>query len=145
LTYNWDFLGKPLKDGTPAPADASSLWELWKAWKAEKKEELNVFRSTSTLEQSLESTLEGRLHLHWKVELRKAIDHTTLDSFLFHGVRPDARSPWQEEGGKTARGASYAQSNNRTHFYVWAPKFGTLFVCANWKPFRDYRVNGKWL
>ena len=34
FTYNWDFLNKPLPDGTPAPATEQQLWRMWRAWKA---------------------------------------------------------------------------------------------------------------
>ena len=37
------------------------------------------------------------------------------------------------------------EASNRAHFYTWAPKKGTLFTGANYKPFQDYRVLGKWL
>ena len=67
LNYNWDFFGKPLPDGTPASADAEALWILWLAWKKRIKKELDVVKSSSTLEESLRSCLLGRVHFHWKV------------------------------------------------------------------------------
>ena len=32
LSYNWDFFGKPLPDGTPASRDSAELWRLWQTW-----------------------------------------------------------------------------------------------------------------
>ena len=37
LTYNWDFLGRPFKDGTPPAATTAELWGLWRLWKKEKR------------------------------------------------------------------------------------------------------------
>ena len=107
---------------------------------------LCVVKSTSTLEESLEAKLSGRVHLHWKIDLAAAIDHSTVDAFRFHGVGPDVRTPWvYESGEKQPRGSSYREAVNRGHFYCWAPKLGTLYTGSNWKPWRKYRVNGKWL
>ena len=39
FTFNWDFLGRPFPDGTPAAASTDALWELWRVWKREKKTE----------------------------------------------------------------------------------------------------------
>lgn len=50
LTYNWDFLGLPFPDGTPAATTPGQLWRLWKAWKEQKKAAQKVQQSTSTLE-----------------------------------------------------------------------------------------------
>ena len=146
FTYNWDFFGRNLPDGTPALKDTEALWALWLTWKTNLRRKLGIKKHSSTLEESLESKLEGRVHFHWKVDLLEPIDHTTLDAFLFHGVSPDARPTWtQTEAGKAARGSSYADSVNRGHFYCWVPKKGTLFRGTNWKPFLKYRVNGRWL
>ena len=144
FTYNWDFLGREFPDETAAPADASALWHLWRAWKKAKKKELGVVRSTHTLEESLESALPGRVHFHWKVDLAEAIDHRTTCAFAFHGVRPDARTTFGTDAEHGARGANQRAASNRGHFYVWAPKIGTLSVGTNWHPFADYRVNGRW-
>ena len=146
FTYNWDFMGRTLPDGTPALKDTAALWALWLPWKTGLRRKLGIKKHSSTLEESLESKLLGRVHLHWKVDLLEPIDHSTLDAFLFHGVRPDARATWtQTEAGKAARGSSYADSVNRGHFYCWAPKKGSLYRGTNWKPFLNYRVNGRWL
>lgn len=105
-----------------------------------------VVKSTSTLEESLSAKLSGRVHLHWKLDLEAAIDHHTVDAFRFHGVGPDVRVPWSLSGmEKQARGSGYVEAVNRGHFYCWAPKRGTLRTASNWKPFRDYRVSGRWL
>ena len=39
FSFNWDFLGRPFPDGTPAAASTDALWELWRVWKREKKTE----------------------------------------------------------------------------------------------------------
>ena len=145
LTYNWDFFGADFPDGTAAPASPADLWRLWKAFKAQKKKDLQVYRSTSTLESSLNSDLPGRVHFHWKVDCEEALDEPNTACFAFHGVKPDARRPYVAAGAKAARGANFAEASNRGHFYCWAPKNGTLYVGTNWKPWLQYRVMGKWL
>ena len=69
FTYNWDFFNKALPDGSRAFKDAEKLWESWLVEKKRMKKELQVVKSSSTLEESLLSNLLGRVHLHWKVEL----------------------------------------------------------------------------
>ena len=101
LTFNWDFLGATLPDGTPAAEDVEKLWRLWKQWRKEKKKELGVTHSSHTLEESLHSDIY-RVHFHWKLDLREAIDSRTGEPFHFHGVRPDVRKPWAGEGDVTA-------------------------------------------
>ena len=49
-----------------------------------------VFRWTATLEQSLKSLEQGRLHLHAFVEFEKAPDWTSLDVMKFMGGSPNA-------------------------------------------------------
>lgn len=145
LTYNWDFLGKPLPDGTPAATLPGDLWRLWKEFKAKSEKELKVKQSTSTLEESLHSATQGRVHFHWKVNCKEALDEPNTERFAFHGIWPDARMTFVTAATKQARGANQAEASNRGHFYAWAPKIGTLFVDSNWKPWEHYRVMGKWL
>ena len=145
LTYNWDFFGKDFPDGTAAATSPEDLWRLWKTFKAQKKKDVQVQKSTSTLETSLESDLPGRVHFHWKVDCEEALDEPNTACFAFHGVKPDARRPFVAAGAKAARGANFAEASNRGHFYCWAPKKGTLYTGANWKPWKNYRVMGKWL
>ena len=90
-TYNWDFFGEAFPDGTPPAKDHADLWHLWLCWKRDKKKELGASRSTHTMEESLESPLPGRVHLHWKVNLKTALDKPTNMVFVFHGIRPDTR------------------------------------------------------
>ena len=151
-TYNWDFLSKALPDGTPPPATAEELWCMWVAWKEKFEQQRKVTKSSSTLEKSLASDQLDRLHVHWKVDLKDPVDHTSTVAFAFRGVRPDARSTWHDVSTfvtlgakKKARGASFEEARNRGHFYCWAPKLGTLFVNTNYEPFKDYRVAGRWL
>ena len=110
LTYNWDFFHTPFPDGTEAPGSASELWQCWRSWQAEQKQQLGVHLSTSTIEQSLNSDLPGRVHIHWKVNLRAPVDTQSRDRFAFHGVPPDLQhtnvftavtpqekeAPWQQ-------------------------------------------------
>ena len=39
------------------------------------------------MEASLQSATQGRVHLHWKVDLAEAIDHATTDAFAFQRDR----------------------------------------------------------
>ena len=149
LTYNWDFFHAPFPDGTPGPASPEALWACWRDWKAEKKQYLRVKLSTSSMERSLNSDLAGRVHIHWKVNLRAPVDTDSRERFAFHGVLPDLRHTnvftALTAQGKKSRGKSFEEASNRGHFYVWAPKEGTLFTGSNYKAFDSYRVLGKWL
>jgi len=145
LTYNWDFFGKAFPDGTAAADDVRGLWQLWRTWKAHKKQEIEVVRSTHTLEKSIHATgLADRFHIHWKVDFKTAVDWTTTESVSFHGVRPNV-SVSTQGFAKAARGANAQTVSNRGHFYCWAPKIGTERVGSNWRPFEHYRVLGAWI
>jgi len=144
LTYNWDFLHRPLPDGTAPLAGNKEVWQLWKEWKTLAKKELVVVHSTSKLEQSLNSDTPDRVHLHWKIDLKTALDQTTTDNFAFHGIRPQVETT-MVDFAKKARGGNAQMASNRGHFYCWAPKLGSLSRGSNWRPFRDYRVYGPWI
>lgn len=133
FTYNWDFLQKALPDGTAPSTSPGELWRLWKEWKAQRKTEMQVAHSTSTLERSMSSQETERVHLHWKVDLKYAIDKATSASCAFHGVLPNVQTTVSHGQGivgevKKARGKNVVEASNRAHFYVWAPKRGTLFT-----------------
>ena len=151
LTYNHDFFNKAFPDGTPAVQTTGELWRLWKKWKNEKIQELGVSRSTSTLERSLHSPLEGRVHFHWKADLHEVVDNRTTAIFWFHGIEPDVRTTSDLLPGgsaaptRAARGVSFQEASNRGHFYCWAAKKGTLKRGTNYAPFKNFRVNGRWL
>ena len=144
LTYNWDFFGTALPDGAPTPATNKDLWDLWREWRAQKKKELQVKHSSSTLEQSLRSKLDGRVHLHWKIDLAAALDQTTTDNLAFHGVHPQVETT-NLGFQKKARGANQQMASNRGHFYAYVDKIGSVYRGSNWKPFDDYRVYGPWI
>ena len=151
LTYNWLFTDKAFPDSTPPAVSNEDLWALWCGWKKRKKKDLGVVQSTSTLEESLDSADAGRVHFHWKINLKNPIDNDTPAVFAFHGVVPDVRPTVVRTGQtptgqqKAPRGASFAEASNHSHFYAWAPKRGTLFKGTNWPPWKKYRVQGKWL
>lgn len=145
LTFNCDFFNKAFPDGTPRASCPADLWRLWRDWKAAKKKELGVSQSTSTLERSLDSPLEDRVHFHWKLNLLQPIDWDSPRNFAFHGVCPDARPTVVAAPTKQARGGNFAEASNRGHFYCWAPKRGSLYKGTNWHPFKKYRVQGRWL
>ena len=123
LTYNWDYFNKPFPNGAPPPSTPAELWGMWRSWKHERARLPGVRQSTSTLEASLRSDIEGRVHLHWKVDLEGAPNQTTTDGLDFVGVRPDARATAvpSDSFRKKARGANFLEASNRAHFYVWAP------------------------
>ena len=126
--------------GTPA-----ELWQTWLDWNKEQEQELEVLQSTSTLERSLQSDLADRVHFHWKVNLKEALDEPDTSLFAFHGVKPDTRPTVVAAPTKQARGANFAEASNRAHFYTWVAKIGTLFRRTSWAPWAKYRVLGKWL
>ena len=74
FTYNFDFYGRPLPGREEPMASEDDLWERWRVWSIAKGEEIGIVRETSTLELSLDSDLSGRVHIHWKVDLKKAVD-----------------------------------------------------------------------
>ena len=147
LTYNWDFFGKALPDNTSRSEDVAALWRLWQSWETQKVKDLGVLLRTSTLERSLHSSLPGRVHFHWKVNLEVALDQLGTDGFDFHGVRPDVRATVVAVRSDTqkARGSNLVEASNRAHFYTWVPKKGSLHTATNFKPWENYRVLGKWL
>jgi hypothetical protein len=150
FTFNWDFFGRAFPDGSPPVGTPGELWHLWKTWKTDMKAKLQIERSTSTLERSLNSRVPDRVHIHWKVDLETAIDMTSTETFWFKGVRPDVGTtsellPGGTGGSKQARGTTFREASNRAHFYCWVNKAGSLKSGSNWKPFRNYRVNGRWL
>jgi hypothetical protein len=147
FTYNWGFLDKAFPDGTPHASSVDDLWRLWCDWKSGAMQRLGVKQSTSTIEASLHSEATNRVHIHWKVNLDKAVDQLTTKGFDFFGVRPDARSTVVpvERGRRKPRGMNFQEASNRAHFYTWVAKVGTLRVDTNYMPFSEYRVMGKWL
>ena len=147
LTYNWKFFSRPLPDGTPALESEDDLWKLWRRWKKKAKKSLSVTQSSSTLERSVKSKNKGRVHFHWKLNLKKGVDQIGTQGFQFHGIKPDVRVTTvpNAAGMKKPRGASFIEASNRGHFYTWAPKVGTVYSDANWKAWGNYRVLGKWL
>ena len=137
--------GKDFPDGTAAATSCGALWRLWKEFKTAKKKEAGVYRSSITMEASLHSDLDGRVHFHWKVDCKDAFDDPDTGRFAFHGVFPDARPTIVSAASRQARGANQAEASNRGHFYCWAPKLGSLKSGSNWKPWENYRVMGKWI
>ena len=98
-----------------------------------------VSRWTATMEKSLHSQDEGRVHLHIFVEFVRAVDWTSLSLMLFRGSRPDA-TPTR------ARGADQREAINQGHFYVWAWKDETVYVkTSGWEPWVHYAVKGWWI
>ena len=94
---------------------------------------------TATMEQSLHSQVEDRVHLHVCMEFTKPVDWTTLEPVRFRNSRPDARPT-------IARGENQKDVVNHGHFYVYAQKEGTLHVATSgWVPWRDYAVKGWWI
>ena len=126
---------------------ALPLWRLWQTWEEERVKALRVSQHSSTLERSLHSSTPDRVHFHLKVNLQEALDQVGTAGWEFHGVRPDARPTTVAARTDTqkARGASFQEASDRAHFYVWAPKVGTLFSAASYKPWENYKVLGKWL
>ena len=112
---------------------------LWQAFVQFIKSLAFVSQWTATMEQSLRSHDQGRVHLHAFLEFRHAIDWTGLDLVRFMNARPNA-SPTR------ARGDNQRLVMDEGHFYVWAWKLGTVFVeTSGYRPWQDYRVIGTWL
>ena len=98
-----------------------------------------VIEWTATMERSLKSKDQGRVHLHAFVEFKKAPDWTTLSPMRFQDGFPNA-SPTK------ARGDNIRVVRDQGHFYAWAWKEGTLFVASSgYEPWRDYPVKGLWI
>ena len=86
FTYKWDFCNEAFPDGVPPVVSPEELWASWRAWAASKKQDLGAKQSTSTLERSLRCSLEGRMHIHWKINLEEPLDKKTRAVFTFHGA-----------------------------------------------------------
>lgn len=98
-----------------------------------------VWRWTATMESSLRSNEEGRVHFHAFLEFVKAVDWKGLDLVRFEGSLPNA-SPTR------ARGDNQRVVKDEGHFYVWAAKRGTLKVeTSGYVPWKDYAIKGAWL
>jgi len=98
-----------------------------------------VCRWTATLETSLRSAHQGRVHLHAFMEFTKEVDWTSLVRVMFQGSRPNAKAT-------VARGKNQRETINQGHFYAWAWKKGTVFVqTSGWEPWVEYSVKGYWI
>ena len=94
---------------------------------------------SATMEFSIKSLHDGRVHLHAFCEFVKAVDWTTLDKVKFMGSTPNA-SPTR------ARGDNQKQVRDEAHFYCWAWKCGTVEVATSgYVPWKDYIVKGSWI
>ena len=74
LTYNWLFLGRAFPDGTPRCASVDDLWHAWVAWTEATAAAVGIKWMTSTLERSLKADEAGRVHLHWMLNFKQAVD-----------------------------------------------------------------------
>ena len=116
--------------------DKETLWQTFLGFVRSRP---FVSQWTATMEHSLQSTMEGRLHLHVFVEFTKAIDWASVTKMVFDGGSPNA-SP------TVARGRDQRAVVDQGHFYVWAWKVGTVFVqSSGHEPWVDYAVKGHWL
>ena len=98
-----------------------------------------VIEWTATMERSLQSKEQGRVHLHAFVEFKKAPDWTSLEAMRFLAGLPNA-SPTR------ARGDNIRVVKDQGHFYAWAWKEGTLYVATSgYEPWKDYAVKGLWI
>lgn len=105
-------------------------WEPFVAWLQTLE---FVLRWTATLETSLRSGLEGRLHLHVFMEFNKAVDWTGLRAVTFNGVRPNAQAT-------AGRGAKMRELKNHGHFYVFADKASPGLSKQRWQGVVKYRT-----
>ena len=119
-----------------ATMDSEHLWETFVAW----LRQLEFVRSwTATIEKSLHSDQQGRLHLHAFTHFTKAVDWTSTEKMRFLDSLPNA-SPTQ------ARGDNLKAVRDQGHFYCWAWKVGTIKVqTSGYEPWRDYAVKGFWI
>ena len=113
--------------------------ELWQLFLAFLRSLDFLAQWTATMEMSLKSADQGRLHLHAFVEFRKSPDWTSLDMMKFRNGYPNA-SPCR------ARGDNQRQVMDEGHFYCYAWKLGTVYVeTSGYVPWKDYRVAGAWI
>jgi len=120
-------------------ADPSSVWVSFVQWSKERQKKYGATYWSATMEESLESEAEGRVHLHvyfsWHAAGSSGVDHSTTDGFVFMQVRPrvdvntEARSAWQ-----------WLKATQRGHFYVVVNKVGSLYCDSNYLPW-----TGRWV
>ena len=114
------------------------LWQAFQAWVEDRKAAHDVTFWSATMEESLHSANDGRVHLHayfsWHGANSKGIDHKTTDAWVFRGVRPrvdkntEGRGPWH-----------WLKATQHGHFYVSVMKRGTLHSGTNYPPWE-----GEW-
>ncbi|MEC9336332.1 MAG: hypothetical protein VYC68_02405, partial [Candidatus Thermoplasmatota archaeon] len=105
-----------------------------------------MVRWTATMERSEQSTIPilpggvpERVHLHAFFEFADRVDWSSRSRMRFNWVCPDIQACH-------ARGRDSKAARDQGHFYVYAPKIGTIFVASSsYEPFTNYRVNGRWL
>ena len=110
---------------------SEALWNEFQEWVEKKLKEFGGAYWSATLEQSLHSDDEGRIHLHcylsWHGAASKGIDHRTTNAFLFHGVRPrvdcntECRGPFH-----------WLKATQHGHFYTAVMKQGSCFAATNY-------------
>ena len=90
---------------------------------------------------TMEESEDDHVHIHFYFHAQKEFHHRgagALDVFVFEGIHPHVVA-------NQASGSAFKGAVRHGHFYVAADKIGTLFVWADWKPFKDYAVQGWWL
>jgi len=98
LTYNGDF--------------NSSKWQDFLEWVRQCE---HFHRWTATMEQSLHSAQEQRLHVHLFVEFGRRVDWNSLRLVSFDNITPNCRVT-------QARGPRMREAMDQGHFYAWAWK-----------------------
>ena len=112
------------------------LWNAFLTWLAALT---FVAKWTATMEKSLHSVAQNRVHLHAFLEFSHAVDWTSLGLVTFTDVRPNAKPT-------VARGDNQTEVVNHGHFYCWAWKEGTLYVkTSGHEPWAEYAVKGWWI
>ena len=104
-------------------------WQSFLAWVKERAQHFKASAWSCTLEKSLASDDQGRVHAHCYFSLHGAqtagIDHATTDEWVFQGSRPRVDANSENRGPH-----HWLRAAQHGHFYVWVMKKGTLFTAA---------------
>jgi hypothetical protein len=124
-------------------AAAPDTWEAFADWVQDRKKTYEATYWSATMEESLQSHDQGRVHLHcyfsWHGPETNGIDHTTTDAWMFRGVRP------RVDVNREQRGPSYwLKATQHGHFYVQVHKKGTLHAATNYAAWDQDWVPDAW-
>ena len=130
---------------------STSVWPRFLAHVRSSRKRWSLRHWSATLEE----TDKGTMHAHLMLQFLSRVDVFST-TFVFEGVKPNARPAWTDYLGEAFSQRSPQPSFDRGFFYVWADKVGTMrmpcdTICVDgdyapvWTGSRKkYKVQRKW-